>query len=132
MLVTILFWAFAAVLVASALGVIVARNPVHSALLLVLAFFTSAAIWLLIQAEFLAIVLVLVRYVVPPIAGDAEVFEIPIGMIAVLGGMLCAVLIVVCDLVLVPLQSKTRQVVLFDEARNAVDQRISGLCGRVP
>ena len=60
MLVTILFWAFAAVLVASALGVIVARNPVHSALLLVLAFFTSAAIWLLIQAEFLAIVLVLV------------------------------------------------------------------------
>jgi len=59
-LVTILFWAFAAVLVASALGVIVARNPVHSALLLVLAFFTSAAIWLLIQAEFLAIVLVLV------------------------------------------------------------------------
>jgi NADH-quinone oxidoreductase subunit J len=59
-LVTILFWAFAGVLVASALGVIVARNPVHSALLLVLAFFTSAAIWLLIQAEFLAIVLVLV------------------------------------------------------------------------
>jgi NADH-quinone oxidoreductase subunit J len=59
-LVTILFWVFAAVLVASALGVIVARNPVHSALLLVLAFFTSAAIWLLIQAEFLAIVLVLV------------------------------------------------------------------------
>ncbi len=60
MLITILFWVFAAVLVASALGVIVARNPVHSALLLVLAFFTSAAIWLLIQAEFLAIVLVLV------------------------------------------------------------------------
>ena len=60
MLVTILFWVFAAVLVAAALGVIVARNPVHSALSLVLAFFTSAAIWLLIQAEFLAIVLVLV------------------------------------------------------------------------
>jgi NADH-quinone oxidoreductase subunit J len=59
-LITILFWVFAAVLVAAALGVIVARNPVHSALLLVLAFFTSAAIWLLIQAEFLAIVLVLV------------------------------------------------------------------------
>jgi NADH-quinone oxidoreductase subunit J len=59
-LVTILFWVFAAVLVAAALGVIVARNPVHSALLLVLAFFTSAAIWLLIEAEFLAVVLVLV------------------------------------------------------------------------
>jgi NADH-quinone oxidoreductase subunit J len=59
-LISILFWVFAAVLVAAALGVIVARNPVHSALLLVLAFFTSAAIWLLIEAEFLAIVLVLV------------------------------------------------------------------------
>jgi NADH-quinone oxidoreductase subunit J len=51
---------FASILVASALGVIVARNPVHSALSLVLAFFTSAAIWLLIEAEFLAVILVLV------------------------------------------------------------------------
>jgi NADH-quinone oxidoreductase subunit J len=58
--VEILFYAFAAVLVASGLGVITARNPVHSALFLVLAFFTSAAIWLLLEAEFLAIVLVLV------------------------------------------------------------------------
>ncbi len=60
MFVEILFYAFAAVLVASGLGVITARNPVHSALFLVLAFFTSAAIWLLLEAEFLAIVLVLV------------------------------------------------------------------------
>ena len=60
MLVQILFYAFAAVLVAAALGVVVTRNPVHSALCLVLAFFSSAAIWLLIEAEFLAIVLVLV------------------------------------------------------------------------
>jgi NADH-quinone oxidoreductase subunit J len=58
MLVEILFYAFATVLVASALGVIVSRNPVHSALSLVLCFFTSAAIWLLIEAEFLAVVLV--------------------------------------------------------------------------
>jgi NADH-quinone oxidoreductase subunit J len=58
--VEILFYAFAAVLVVAALGVITARNPVHSALFLVLAFFTSAAIWLLLEAEFLAIVLVLV------------------------------------------------------------------------
>jgi NADH-quinone oxidoreductase subunit J len=58
--VEILFYAFAAVLVASGLGVITSRNPVHSALFLVLAFFTSAAIWLLLEAEFLAIVLVLV------------------------------------------------------------------------
>jgi NADH-quinone oxidoreductase subunit J len=60
MLVQILFFTFAAVLISSALGVITLRNPVHSALCLVLAFFTSAAIWLLIEAEFLAIVLVLV------------------------------------------------------------------------
>ena len=60
MLVEILFWAFAAILAISALGMITVRNPVHAALLLVLCFFTSAAIWLLIEAEFLAIVLVLV------------------------------------------------------------------------
>jgi len=60
MLVQILFYVFAVVLVASALGVIVARNPVHSALALVLCFVTSACIWLLIGAEFLALVLVLV------------------------------------------------------------------------
>jgi len=58
--VEILFYAFAAVLVGASIGVITARNAVHSALWLVLAFFTSAAIWLLLEAEFLAIVLVLV------------------------------------------------------------------------
>jgi NADH-quinone oxidoreductase subunit J len=57
---TILFYVFAAVLVAAALGVILARNPVYSALLLVLCFFNSAVIWLLLDAEFLGIVLVLV------------------------------------------------------------------------
>jgi NADH-quinone oxidoreductase subunit J len=57
---TILFWIFATVLVGAALGVILARNPVHCALLLVLCFFNSAVIWLLLDAEFLGIVLVLV------------------------------------------------------------------------
>ena len=60
MLVTVLFYLFGAILIGSALAMIVSRNPVHSALYLVLCFFTSAAIWLLIEAEFLAIVLVLV------------------------------------------------------------------------
>src|SRR6187399_3617862 len=60
MLVEILFWFFASVLVVSALGVIMVKNPVHAAMLLVLCFFTSANIWLLIEAEFLAVVLVLV------------------------------------------------------------------------
>lgn len=55
-----IFWFFAAVLVFAALRVITARNPVHAALFLVLAFFTSAGIWVLLQAEFLAITLVLV------------------------------------------------------------------------
>ena len=57
---SLVFWFFAVILVFAALRVISARNPVHAALWLVLAFFTSAAIWLLLQAEFLAIVLVLV------------------------------------------------------------------------
>jgi NADH-quinone oxidoreductase subunit J len=57
---TILFFVFAAVLIGAALGVILARNPVHSALLLVLCFFNSAVIWLLLDSEFLGIVLVLV------------------------------------------------------------------------
>ena len=57
---TILFFIFAGVLIAAALGVILARNPVYSALLLVLCFFNSAVIWLLLDAEFLGIVLVLV------------------------------------------------------------------------
>ena len=60
MLVEILFYIFGTILVLGALGVISSRNPVYSALLLVLCFITSAAIWLLIEAEFLAVVLVLV------------------------------------------------------------------------
>jgi NADH-quinone oxidoreductase subunit J len=55
-----LFYAFAAILIFAALRVITSRNPVHSALWLVLSFFTAAGIWLLLQAEFLAIALVLV------------------------------------------------------------------------
>src|SRR5690554_1910128 len=56
----ILFYLFAGVLVFAAFRVITVRNPVHAALFLVLAFFTSAALWLLVEAEFLAITLVLV------------------------------------------------------------------------
>jgi NADH-quinone oxidoreductase subunit J len=60
MLIQGLFYLFAAILTLAALGVIGSRNPVYSALALVLCFVTSAAIWLLIEAEFLAVVLVLV------------------------------------------------------------------------
>jgi NADH-quinone oxidoreductase subunit J len=55
-----IFYSFSAILVFAAIGVIIARNPVHSALFLVLAFFTSAGLWIQLQAEFLAITLVLV------------------------------------------------------------------------
>ncbi|MFN5512993.1 MAG: NADH-quinone oxidoreductase subunit J [Burkholderiales bacterium] len=57
---TLLFYLFATVTVVAALRVVTARNPVHSALFLVLTFFSAAAIWLLLRAEFLAITLVLV------------------------------------------------------------------------
>ena len=60
MFVKLLFYVFSIVLVMSALGVITARNPIHAVLLLVLAFFNSAALWLLLEAEFLAIALILV------------------------------------------------------------------------
>ncbi len=54
------FYALAIILLFAGLRVITARNPVHAALFLVLAFFTAAGIWLLLEAEFLAIALVLV------------------------------------------------------------------------
>jgi NADH-quinone oxidoreductase subunit J len=57
---TALFYVFAAILVFAALRVVTARNPVHAVLWLVLAFFTAAEHWLMLKAEFLAIVLVLV------------------------------------------------------------------------
>ena len=57
---TILFYFFSTILIVSALRVVTARNPVHAALFLVLSFFTAAALWMLLRAEFLAITLVLV------------------------------------------------------------------------
>jgi NADH-quinone oxidoreductase subunit J len=60
MVVSVIFYVFAAVLVLAAVGVITARNPVHCALFLVFAFLNSAVIWLLLEAEFLAITLLVV------------------------------------------------------------------------
>ncbi len=57
---TLVFYALSTVLLLAALRVITAKNPVHAALYLVLSFFTAAGIWLLLEAEFLAITLVLV------------------------------------------------------------------------
>ena len=55
-----LFYAFSAVLLFAAFRVITARNPVHAALFLVLAFFQASGLWMLLEAEFLSIALVLV------------------------------------------------------------------------
>jgi NADH-quinone oxidoreductase subunit J len=60
MLEAVVFYSFGGVLLLSGLLVVTARNPVHGVLFLVLAFFTAAALWLLLQAEFLAITLVVV------------------------------------------------------------------------
>lgn len=56
----LVFYVFAAVLILAALKVITSRNPVHAALFLILSFFTASGIWILLQAEFLAITLILV------------------------------------------------------------------------
>jgi len=56
----VVFYIFAAILLIAGVRVITARNPVHAALALVLAFFTAAGLWILLEAEFLAITLVLV------------------------------------------------------------------------
>jgi NADH-quinone oxidoreductase subunit J len=60
MLQTIAFYIFAAVIIFSALMVIAARNPVHSVLFLILAFLNAAALFVLLGAEFLAMILVIV------------------------------------------------------------------------
>ncbi|MBS1160391.1 MAG: dehydrogenase subunit [Proteobacteria bacterium] len=57
---TLVFFFLAAILIFAALRVITARNPVHAALHLILAFFTCGGIWSLLQAEFLAIAIILV------------------------------------------------------------------------
>src|SRR5947207_5488792 len=60
LLTAIAFYVFSAVMIGSALLVIAARNPVHSVLFLILAFFNAAALFVLLGAEFLAMILVVV------------------------------------------------------------------------
>ena len=59
-IIEIVFYLFGTILILSALSVVTVGNPVYAALFLVLSFFSAACIWLLLQVEFLAIVLVLV------------------------------------------------------------------------
>jgi NADH-quinone oxidoreductase subunit J len=101
-LVEILFWVFASILAISALAMITVRNPVHAALLLVLCFFTSASIWLLIEAEFLAVVLILVYvgavmvlflFVVMMLDINIEELRARVTRYALLGGVVAGVVV---------------------------------------
>ena len=60
MIVNIAFYVFTVILLLSAAMVVTARNPVHSVLFLILAFFNAAALFLIAGAEFLAMILVIV------------------------------------------------------------------------
>lgn len=102
MLTTILFYVFATILVGAALGVVFAKNPVHAALFLVLAFFESAALWLLLEAEFLGIVLVLVYvgavmvlflFVIMMLDIDIKQLRVGLTRYAPLGAVVAAVMI---------------------------------------
>ena len=103
MLIQIYFWCLAAVLIGAAIGVITSRNPVFSALYLVLAFMTSAVLWLLLEAEFLAIVLVLVYvgavmvlflFVVMMLDINTEELRKGFTRFAPLGGVVTAVVVI--------------------------------------
>ncbi|HEX6956825.1 MAG TPA: NADH-quinone oxidoreductase subunit J [Ferrovibrio sp.] len=109
MITGVLFYAFAAVLVVAALGVITSRNPVHAALFLVLAFVQSSFLWLLIEAEFLAIALVLVYvgavmvlFLFVVMMLDINFVELRQGFLQYLpiGGLIGAILLIELGLVL--------------------------------
>ncbi len=103
MLIQLYFWFLAAVLVGAAIGVITSRNPVFSVLYLVLAFVTSSVLWMLLEAEFLAIVLVLVYvgavmvlflFVVMMLDINTEELRKGFTKFAPLGGIVTAVIVV--------------------------------------
>ncbi|MBF0256021.1 MAG: NADH-quinone oxidoreductase subunit J [Gammaproteobacteria bacterium] len=106
-----IFYVVAALLVFSASMVILRRNPVHSALFLVFAFFQSAILWMLLEAEFLAITLVLVYvgavmvlFLFVIMMLDIDVAAMRAGFIRYvwLGGVIAAVMLVEMVLVVGP------------------------------
>lgn len=107
----ILFYVFAAILIFSAVMVITRRNPVHAVLFLVLAFFNAAGLWMLAEAEFLAIALVLVYvgavmvlFLFVVMMLDVEVAELRSGFVRYLpiGAVVSAVMLVEIILVVGP------------------------------
>jgi len=103
-----IFYLFAGLTLAAAIGVIAARNPVHSALWLVLTFFGSAALWILIEAEFLGITLVLVYvgavmvlFLFVVMMLDINLAELRAGFARILPVGILVALVVVAELALV-------------------------------
>ena len=126
MMVNVLFYVFGAILVLTALGVITARNPVHCALFLVAAFLNSAVIWLLLQAEFLALtlivvyvgaVMVLFLFVVMMLDVDVEKLRQGFTRYAPLGALIALVVAVQIGLVV-----HVRKLGLGDTAAAVVDR----------
>ena len=126
MMVNVLFYVFGAILVLTALGVITARNPVHCALFLVAAFLNSAVIWLLLQAEFLALTLVVVYvgavmvlwlFVVMMLDVDVEKLRQGFTRYAPLGALIALVVAVQIGLVV-----HVRKLGLGDTAAAVVDR----------
>lgn len=107
------FYVFAAIMVIAALRMITAKNPVHSALSLVVVFFTSSAIWLLLDAEFLAITLVLVYvgavmvlFLFVVMMLDINLTEIRAGFVRFMPVALLVSAIMIVELVLVVLSKE--------------------------
>ncbi|MFP5349362.1 MAG: NADH-quinone oxidoreductase subunit J [Gammaproteobacteria bacterium] len=105
----LIFYAFAGILVFASAMVITIRNPVKSALFLVLAFFSAAGLWLLLSAEFLAIVLVLVYvgavmvlflFVVMMLDIDIARLRAGFGEYLPIGGIVAALLVLEMTLIL--------------------------------
>jgi NADH-quinone oxidoreductase subunit J len=83
----VLFYVFSVVLIGAALGVVFSRNPVHAVMFLVLTFFQSAMLWILAEAEFLGIVLVLVYVGAVMVLFLFVVMMLDINVEAVRGGL---------------------------------------------
>ncbi len=107
------FYLFATIMVVSAFRMITVRNPVHAALFLVLTFFTSAALWLLLEAEFLAITLILVYvgavmvlFLFVVMMLDINVAQLREGFIRFLPVGIAVALIMIIEMVLVVVTSE--------------------------
>ena len=124
-----LFYAFAALAVASAVGVIGVRNPVHAALFLVLTFFSVACSWLLIGAEFLGVALVLVYvgavmvlFLFVVMMLDIDIARIREGYVRYLPvGLLVAVVMLLEMLALIGVKSRVATAFAGNDAALAAD-----------